>query len=363
MSESSVDSASSSPLAAPRARAWAPWLVAAIAVGLGGAASWLAWRQAERVSELEHRLQGAGRQTQEQLSSLADTARAMQAGSASLDRRIADLEGINRSLREEVLGLGERAKLMEDAVARIADRRLSGAVMLRVNEAEYLLRLGQVRLRLFGDAAATTEAFRMADEELAALDDPLFAGVRQTIAAEIEALAGAPQIDREALVGRLDEISDLLPALPARGAPSAQDLPRAPADSGWFDRAGAVLAQFVRIREQDPSENDLLNPLHVEAARSALAVELAVSKAALLDRDTARARDSLLRTRAQLAAYFAPGDARVAQAIGIVDQIASAPLDAALPDVGRALEELRNLRATRALADRAHEDAATQAQP
>ena len=78
--------------------------------------------------------------------------------------------------------MGERAALLEDAVARLADNRLRGEVMLRLNEAEFLLLLGEERLRLFGDVPAAIQAYNLSEAALASLDDPVLATLRQTLA-------------------------------------------------------------------------------------------------------------------------------------------------------------------------------------
>jgi uroporphyrin-III C-methyltransferase len=327
------------------------FLLALIALLLAGFAAWQGW-QLRRVDVDEESARARSQRTQaQQLADATQVAQSARDALAPLERRIENLEGINRSLREELLGLGERAKLTEDALARVADRRLAGAVMMRVNEAEYLLHLGQVRLQLFHDADATATALRLADTELAALDDPIFAGVRQTIAAEIDELAQTPLPDRGALADRLAQVSGLLPKLVARGAPQSGTEVATRADAGLLDRAAGVLSQYVRIREHDAAEPLLLSPLQAEAARAALSVELALAKAAVLDGDAARARAAIARAQQLLQSGFAE-DAVRREARTTLEQVAAAPLDAQPPAIGKALDELRNLRATRSLADR-----------
>ena len=42
--------------------------------------------------------------------------------------------------------MGERAALLEDAVARLSQSRVSGDALLRLNEAEFLLSMGSEQL-------------------------------------------------------------------------------------------------------------------------------------------------------------------------------------------------------------------------
>jgi uroporphyrin-3 C-methyltransferase len=109
----------------------------------------------------------------------------------TLRARLDDGARVNDSLREQLLALGERARLVEDAVASLADRRLSGHDAMLLNEAEMLLVLGAQRYTLFHDAAGSVDAYRLADTALASLDDAAFSTVRQSISAEIEALGGS----------------------------------------------------------------------------------------------------------------------------------------------------------------------------
>jgi uroporphyrin-3 C-methyltransferase len=113
-------------------------------------------------------------------------------------KRHTDSDALGKSLREEVLGLSERAGLIEDALRNLAERHDDGETSLRLGEAEFLLRLGAERHRLFRDPTGAATAFELADGVLAELDDPLYAGVRQTIAAELAELRAEPAPDRTA---------------------------------------------------------------------------------------------------------------------------------------------------------------------
>jgi uroporphyrin-3 C-methyltransferase len=303
---------------------------------------------------LRRDLADAERARQEQSDQLArlgrDGAEALRQVQA-LERRLADADGVNQSMREEVLGLGERARLLEDAVARLAERGMSGAVLLRLNEAEFLLRMGEERLALFGDAAATIAAFQLADAELAALEDPLFTGVRQRIAADIAALSALPRVDRSALLSRLDAVGDALPRLPTRTAMAAGPAPELAPTAGWFERTAAALARFVRVRAIGDGTGTLVNPLDADAARAAVAIELSLAKAAILVGDEPALRSATERARRQLAATFAGDAPPVQQALTALDAVLATPTQPAWPDVGGALVELRNLRATRALTE------------
>ena len=350
----------------PRARnpgAGLALLLGAVALLAAGYAVWRAWELSRTWGSS---LQQADAQARGQANRIATLERDL-AATAQLarahERKLADAENLNRSLREEVLGLGERAGLLEDAVASLADRRQSGAVVLKLDEAAYLLRLGQERLVLFDDPVAAISAFRLADAQLAELDDAVLAGVRQTIAAELQALAEIPVPDRAGLVARVDSVIAALPRLPTRLERAAVQKPL-PADAGYFRRLGAVLGQFVRVRRVDGADAALVNPLNAQAMRAAIALELQLAKAALAAGDGAGFNKAIASAHGRIARAFAADAAGVQEALATLASLEQVDSTSAEPAIGRALEELTNLRATRALSASTPADAPVpQAEP
>jgi len=338
--------------AAPAARrngvAWLFALVVLLALVLAVPAAWRVWTTVRHQGATLAEANAARERDADVLARQAGDIAALRRELDTLSRRLGDSEAVNRALREEVLGLGERAKLVEDAVTSLADRRMAGAVALRLNEAEFLLRLGQERLALFGDSASTIAAFELADAELAQLDDPMFASVRQTLAAELATLRERPAPGVDASV-RIDAVARVLPQLPARRAPAAMDA-AASDDDAWYARALRELGRFVRIRRIDPAGPALASPLDVEFARSVVALELVLARAGIAAGDFPRARAALERAAERLDAGFATNDDAVGRARGELVAISRALDGAQLPVPGGTLSELRNLRATRALA-------------
>jgi len=257
----------------------------------------------------------------------------------ALRTRIADADGINKSVREELLALGERSRHLEDAVANLAEQRLTGRDALALNEAEFLLQLAQERLQLFNDAQAALAAYRLADSALASAEDPVFAGVRQTIGAEMQALQASKPLETHATLAALERIRTDLAKLPGKPERSA-------ADAQPASRLAALLQQFVRV---STDKGELPGSRNPELTRSLASIDLHAAEAALLARDPAAYASALTRTRAALAGSFDEADPAVKGALAELDRLASAPLAPAMPELGSALRELRNLRATRAL--------------
>ncbi|HNR91967.1 MAG TPA: uroporphyrinogen-III C-methyltransferase [Dokdonella sp.] len=260
----------------------------------------------------------------------------------SLRARLADAESINRSLREELLGAAERARAVEDAVAHLADQRLTGRDALALNEAEFLLQIATERLRLFHDAAAAITAYRLADSALAAAEDPLFASVRQTIGAEIAALEAAQSLRVQPTLDALANLRARLVNLPSRANGLA-----APAVDPPESRFARVFGQFVRVSRTDAQPTFEVRDAAI--TRSLAALDLRAAEAALFARDAEAFTAALVRARGGVTAAFDTDAEAVRNVLGEIDRLAATPMAPQLPELGSALGELRNLRTLRAL--------------
>lgn len=358
--EATIDPTLPAPVAAPAA---APVPAAGRGSGAGAialllalvallAGSYALWRSVAFERDHAGRLVQIAQNTRTQsdtLATLTDQITTLVDRGAGLERRVADAETVNRSLREELLGLGERARLVEDAVANLAESRLEGAAALRLNEAELLLRLGAARLALFRDTAGAIAAYRLADAQLAQLDDATLAGVRQTVAAEIAALIAHRGAPVEATLADLDSVADALPSLPTRIVTLTSE-PGSVVPSGYGARLAHVLGSLVRVRRIDERDDSALAPLAADAARAAVELELGLAKAAVVAHDDARLARTVGRARRAIERSFDTDAQPVRTALARLAQVAASANAEPLPPIGRALEELGNLRATRAAA-------------
>lgn len=261
--------------------------------------------------------------------------------------RLDDGDKVDASVRQQLLALGQRVQLAEDAVANLADRRLAGHDALALDEAELLLNLGGERYTLFHDANAAVAAYRLADAALAEVDDAAFSTVRQSIAGEIVALADSHAADPQALVVRLSRLRAQLPELTRAGSLPPPPT-RAPANESWLAR---LLGTFVRVSHDADTVQEQSAIRDISLARDLVTLDLRAAQAAALARDDAGFRTALVEARAQIAASFDTQTAQTAAVLKELDALAQAQLAPPAPGVlGTALRELRNLRATHALA-------------
>ena len=253
--------------------------------------------------------------------------------------RFRDADNVNKGLREEMLGIAERSRHLDDAIANLAEQRLTGRNALALNEAEFLLLMAQERYQLFGDSKAALAALQLADSALAASQDPVFSSVRATIKAEIDAISAASTDDTTAVLRSLASLADGAATWPTRSAE-----PELAGDPGQ-SRISRVFSRLVRIRHDD----DTLVAREPTLARSLLRIDLHAAAAAWLARNDSDYLASLQRARSDITSSFDDSAAPTKTALAELDRLAALTMAPALPVLGTALKELRDLRATRAL--------------
>ena len=253
-------------------------------------------------------------------------------------QRLDSANATNKVLREELLGMGERASLLEDAVARLAQNRMGGDTALRLNETEFLLTMGAARLHLFADPKATIAAFSLAEEALAGLDDPTLATLRQTLAEELHQLRSLPPDPRDAVRQELAALQTQLASLPPPSE-HAQET----ADPS---RLSQLLGRLVTIRRYDP-DTSLLGPSQRQAALTTLALQLELAQVALSRADEPAFRGTLDQVTQSMPRLFDANDGKVADWIKRLDVVRAGSLSPELPALGATLRELRNLRTVR----------------
>ncbi|MBS0568845.1 MAG: uroporphyrinogen-III C-methyltransferase [Proteobacteria bacterium] len=285
----------------------------------------------------------AAQKLRDEVEALRRSADASKNEAQTLRTRLDDTAKVNESLRAQVLGLSERARLSEDAIANLAEKRLSGHDAFLLDEAELLLVLAQERYALFADPAPSLAAYRLADAALAQANDAAFASVRQSIQAEVAAL-GALETNSPSMAQQsLAQLRDSLAQLPSRQNNEESDK----AQPG--SRFARIFGQFIRIRRDDDAggrfgRNDPL------LARALLDASLRGAQGALLIRDASRWQQALTTARAQLAHDFDAAAPDVAKAQAALDALAKTAIAPPAPNVlGAALKELRNLRTTHSL--------------
>lgn len=318
--------ASPPPSPAPTHRSRAGGLLLACLLLLAlAAAGWFGWQR------WQTQQQRAQWQAQEQRQALDARVQSLHTAQRTQAQRLQQAEATNRVLRDELLGIGQRAALLEDSVSKLADPDRHGAQSLRLDEIELLLSLGQQRLQLAHDVDGARRALALAAPLLAGIDDPAYLSLRQTLVQEqaaLDALGADPRVPANTLLDRLDASLQGIPAVTTH----------APVAAPWYQR---LLARVIRV--QPTAGATLGERADREAALAAAQIELSLARAAVERRDQAGLALALARIDGWLQRLLA-GSPRLAQQRRLVDELRALPLRTASPLAGSTLQQLRALR-------------------
>lgn len=299
------------------------WLLLfALLLAAAGGYGWMRW-QAQQA-----RIASQAEQLRQAEAARLDALRNAQAAQA---QRLQQAEATNRVLRDELLGIGQRAALLEDSVSKLADPDRHGAQSLRLDEIELLLGIGQQRLQLGDDIDGARRALALAAPLLAGIDDPAYLSLRQTLAQEQAAMEALGADPRVRAYGMLDALMAGVEAAPVVATPGDA---RAP----WYRR---LLARIVRI--QPTASAGLDQRPDREAAIAAVQVEASLARAAIERRDDAALASALARIDAGLQRLLA-GSPALARKHRLIAELKALPLRAASPLAGTTLQQLRALR-------------------
>ena len=314
-------------------------LLALIALGASGYVGWRQWEQAQ-VSMVDSSNLAS---LQQRVGALETTLSGVSGERTSLNQRLSDADQVNRSLREELLGQADRTRNLEDAVAKLAEKSLSGQDGMLLDETESLLRMASERYTLFHDAQGAAAAYTLADQTLAGVNDGTFSSLRQSIAAERDALAKSQPASQASSLQELTELRSDLAMLPLK----ALDSPSTTAQTQTvWQRIKQALASVVSVQRSNGA------PLAVADARFArelASLDLAQAQSALLAYDANAYAAALQRVDVALSSQFDESNSDVQQARVTLKQLGAALPPSAPVHLGAALTELRNLRTVHAL--------------
>ena len=248
-----------------------------------------------------------------------------------------------QQLTDEQQSLGHRVSLLSALLGRSEQG-------WGLSEVEYLLRIANQRLLLQTDVKTAKLALLSADARLRELADPHYFGVREQIAAELEALEAVPTVDTDGIYAslqawqkRIDELqvagTDYRPA-DASGA--AQ--PQARAVTDWTEVPALIwasLTELFRLREHEQPIEPMLPPERDYFLRENLRLQLASAQLAVLREAPGPYRGALETARGWVIAHFASDSADAAALVAQLEELAALNIRPEVPDISASLRVLR----------------------
>ena len=262
-----------------------------------------------------------------------------------VEQAVSEQLALSRSLQAAADSMHGRLAAAESAVTGMTTRELDAGGDLDIAEVDYLLRLANERLKLFSDPAAADQALEVADMHLAALDNPMYLGVRQDIAAARRDLASVNIPDYMEITGQLDSIQVEIASLPFRGAAPVATDSEQPAGDGWWDKVKGVFSNLVTVRRSTDEENKRISLQDKDFIRQRVWLQLEIAHLSLMRRDQEAFRISLKRVQESLSTWFDSSDSKYQDVTQGIDELIALEVQVEVPDITQPWSTLRLLRA------------------
>jgi uroporphyrin-3 C-methyltransferase len=273
-----------------------------------------------------------------------------------LESRLRDLQGQSSEDQATISGvvgsvrsMEQRLSATESGLISVAASNQNSSVELDIAEIDYLLRVANERLQLFGDLEAADLALQAADVQIDAMDDPIYLSVRQRIATARQALAAVPRLDRIQLSARLSQLQSEIPDLPFRGEEVLQVEPELAEDAGWWQSFKHTMASLVTVRRRVPEDQAMLSLEDKDYLRQGLWLQLESARLALMRSDANTYIGSLDRVGQTVEQFFEPTSPAVQALLFGTADLKGFNIAPALPDISAPWTQLRQLRDSRRL--------------
>ena len=252
----------------------------------------------------------------------------------SLEKKLADTQSRTSLLRDEVLGVNQRAAILEENIREMAKQQNNSRQSVQLEALELLLVLADARIDVDGDLPGALRAMRLANEVASDVRDSQMINVRQSLLQEMQAMSSASD-GKPMAAGELDALEATLPQLAAR-LPGQADATNKPNRNG-FQR---LLDAMVQVRSAD--EQSLLGANDRNAAEAALALEIALARSALNKRDNTSFQAGVRRIDSWLKRLYADGPV-LRERRAKLSALAKQDIRLNIPTAGSSLQLLRSM--------------------
>jgi len=271
----------------------------------------------------------------------------LESGVAEVDRLEQSLNeqlALSRTLQAAAEAMQGRLLAAEAALTGLASRELDAGGELDLAEVDYLLRLANERLKLFSDPLAADQVLELADMHLAAMDNPMYLGVRQDIALARRELAEVTLPDYFAISNELDTIQQSIAKLPFPGEDVVPAEPEQLIEESWWDKVKGVFSGLVTVRRSTGEESSQISLEDKDYIRQRLWLQLEIAHLSLMRRDQSAFRNSLSRVRETLSAWFDTDSSPYQEVTTSLDRLSGLEVQVDVPDISPPWATLRLIR-------------------
>ena len=261
-----------------------------------------------------------------------------------LERSLNEQLALSRTLQAAAEAMQGRLLATEAALSGMASKELDAGGELDLAEVDYLLRLANERLKLFSDPLAADQVLELADMHLAAMDNPMYLGVRQDIAVARRGLAEVTLPDYFAISNELDTIQQSIASLSFPGEDAVPAETEQLAEEGWWEKVKSVFAGLVTVRRSTDEEINRISLEDKDYIRQRLWLQLEIAHLSLMRRDQQAFRNSLARVSETLSAWFAAGNSQYQEVAASLDRLSGLEVQVDVPDISPPWATLRLIR-------------------
>lgn len=294
----------------------------------------------------------------QRLDQLEQELGALQAGSRQWHSFQDETAAWRRSMQALMESTQDRMAGTEARLAVLSARNIDSSAELDLDEVDYLLRLAQERLALFADPQAADRALAIADRHIAAMDNPMYIGLRRELSAARQKLALLKPPDYPALERKLDLLQSSLASLGFKGENVTAGQPAGSDDSGWWARIRNAISGLVTVRRSTADELELPVLADQELIRQRAWLELEVARLAVLRRDQQAYSAALDRISNNVQRWFDPTAQAWRAAMDILGELKLLNIAPPMPDISAPWTSLQALRSSGVSADEGNGDAA-----
>lgn len=294
----------------------------------------------------------------QRLDQLEQELGALQAGSRQWRSFQDETAAWRRSMQALMESTQDRLVGTEARLAVLSARNIDSSAELDLDEVDYVLRLAQERLALFADPQAADRALAIADRHIAAMDNPMYTGLRRELSSTRQKLALLQLPDYPALEGKLDLLQSSLASLGFKGENVTAGQPAVSGDSGWWARIRNAISGLVTVRRSTADELELPVLADQELIRQRASLELEVARLAILRRDQQAFSAALDRFSNYVQRWFDPTAQAWQAAVDILGELKLLNIAPPMPDISAPWNALQALRSSGVSADEGNGDAA-----